>query len=69
MRVRKLPLALALAFTLLGSGCGSEAPTSSDHAAPAAPSHDGTGWMGGGGRMPGDTTSTGTQSQPDPTQP
>lgn len=60
MRPREIPLlsALLVALCLLGASCAPDTPTSSDRHAPEAPSLDGTGWVGGGGRAPADSTST-----------
>ncbi len=58
MHPRRLPLvgALILSLCLIGTSCASDSPTNSDQRASEAPSLDGAGWFGGGGRMPGDTT-------------
>ncbi len=53
--------ALVLVLASIGASCASDDPTSSDPRAADTPSLDGTGWTGGGGRIPGDsTTKTGT---------
>lgn len=68
MHARRLPLAgaLILGLCLIGAGCASDSPTTPDQQAADAPLLDGPGWFGGGGRMPSDSTSTGT-TPPDST--
>ncbi len=68
MHPRRLPFVGALVFSLclLISGCASDSPTSDDRT-PGPPLLDGPGWIGGGGRMPGDTTSTSNAPPPDST--
>ena len=48
--------AFVLSLCLIGASCTSDSPTNSDQQASETPSLDGIGWQGGGGRMPGDTT-------------
>jgi len=57
---RTRTLLLALALSLVAAACAGDATTAPEAVAPGAPSLDGTGWLGGGGRS--DSTSVSTTS-------
>lgn len=58
MRTKLIRLAVALAAVAAFAACSSELPTE-DVAPSAAPSRDGGGWIGGGGRSDADSTNFG----------